>query len=312
MFRSALLTATLTLGLGMLAPAQVVNYGGWATTAPTVNPTGAPSVPALNTPVAHVGPTEAAPTQPGQTAPEVAPFTTAAQTTTSQPAVVQIQNPTPVSIEVAPATTSTTPVIDLGAADLPTNPFVSGSSGTSGKSLGEIAREMKQKDQTTNARMYTNADIERMGTSSGANGGATTANATNNEWPANNGVITPPENNPQNSIAAPAQNQSTTGNGPFSSKAPANTQPENPPQANAKPSPDHTYEMAQNNPQSAGIPQAGSEPNAGSAAANDNTAAGKNGTLPKTASRLPLIGVLGFFSISMGLFVRYQREKSAK
>jgi hypothetical protein len=32
--------------------------------------------------------------------------------------------------------------------------------------------------------------------------------------------------------------------------------------------------------------------------------------LPSTASRLPLIGVAGLFSVTMGIFVRYQRAKA--
>jgi len=32
--------------------------------------------------------------------------------------------------------------------------------------------------------------------------------------------------------------------------------------------------------------------------------------LPRTASRLPLVGVAGLFSVTMGIFVRYQRAKA--
>jgi len=304
MLRSAFLTATLALGLCAFAQAQLVNYGGYATTAPTaVNAQGSPSVPAIQTPVAHVGPQLGTPTQPGETptvnllAQPVAP---------AQPEVIQIQNPNGAGVEVLPSNAAVPQTINLGAASYSENPFVSGESGTNGQSLGEIAREIKQKDQNLNAKTYTNADIDRMNQATGINNGVT-ANA-NSNYPTNNGVITPPAQQPPSSIAAPAQNQSTTGNG-ATTPAPQS----NPPQANAKPSAERPYEMAENNPASAGIPQAGTEQNSQtntSKSAEQNN--GDQKSLPKTASRLPLIGVLGFFSIAMGIFVRYQREKTSK
>jgi hypothetical protein len=182
------------------------------------------------------------------------------------------------------------------------------------KSLAEAAHEIKAKDQAMNAKMYTNADIDKLNQSAGVNNGVS-VNAQNDNWPSNNGVISP---EPQGAIASPAQSQSTTGTSPFAPQVAPNSnqpsaQPEAPPQAfngpgfNSKPSAGTPYEMAQNNPSNAGIPQ--SEPGRAETSNTNNAAPA---TLPKTASRLPLLGVLGFFSISMGLFVRYQREKSAK
>lgn len=308
MLRSALITATLALGLASFAQAQVVNYGGTATTAPTANVTqnpsvvnaqGAPSVPAINTPVAHVGPQAGIANQPGEQA--TAPNQGTANATTPQTEVAQAQNPQ---------------AFDLGVSTVATNPFLTAGSGDNGKPLGDIAREMKQRDQALNAKTYTNADIDRLNQSTGAvNNAAVTANASN--YPANNGVITPPTTN---SIAAPVQNQSTTGNAPFSphptnNAVPAtneNNTPTSIPQANAKPSANRPYEMASNNSANAGIPQSGNDQTASTAnQANDNAQTNSQ-QLPKTASRLPLIGILGFFSISMGLFVRYQREKASK
>jgi hypothetical protein len=338
MLRSALLTATLALGLGAFAQAQLVNYGGYLTTAPVevaaqnpsaVNAQGAPSVPAINPPVVHVGPQAGIANQPGEPA---AATQANSGVATAPPQVVQGQTPptNPVVVEVAPNQTAPR-TFDLGAATVATNPFLAPGSGTDGQSLGQVAREIKRKDQNLNAKTYTNADIDRLNQATGANNGVMTANA-NSNYPANNGVITPPPAN-QNSIAAPAQNQSTTGNGPFSPRpqaapnAPAernNNVPNTPvpqpppPQANAKPSAERPYEMAANHPGSAGIPQAGNDQNTtGQTTANQNTQAANDTnphgrTLPKTASRLPLIGVLGFFSISMGLFVRYQRGKTSK
>lgn len=324
MLRSALLTATVVLGLGALAQTQLVNYGGFVTTAPTanvsqnpsvVNAQGAPSVPAINTPVAHVGPQNGIANQPGEQA--VSPN----QPNAAQPAqseVVQIQNPNPnpLTVEVAPAQNAAQG-LNLGAASFSQNPYLTPGTGDNGKSLGEVAREIKQKDQNLNAKTYTNSDIDRMNQATGIS--STTTNASN--YPANNGVITAPSNN-QNTIAAPTQNQSTTGTEPLipRSSGPLPTTNHTPnapapqprsPQASARPPANGPYEMAANNPANSGIPQAGNERTA--AANRDNGESDRsNRQLPKTASRLPLIGILGFFSISMGFFVRYQRAKDSK
>jgi hypothetical protein len=291
MLRSAFVT--LALALGAAASAQVTINGGNATTYPvavtpqmanTVNAEGTASVPAINPPVAHVGPAAAAPTIPGEP---------------MQPAVAASQ-------EVTSNTTSLAP-------GQPMNLGVSGEDVNSdqdlgGKSLAEAAREMKHHDQTMNAKMYTNADIDKLNQSAGASNGIS-ANVQNDNWPANNGVIT----QQPSAIGSPAQNQSTTGTSPLVPQIAPNSnqpsvQPETPPQAmNVKPSAGEPYEMTQNNPSNAGIPQTSDQ-----SGSNDANTAAAPATLPKTASRLPLLGVLGFFSISMGLFVRYQREKAAK
>jgi len=303
MLRSTLLSATLTLGLALCAHGQqLANNGGYVTSAPAaVNPSGAPSVPAISTPVAHVGHTDATPTQPGVT---VQPPVEAQNNAPAPPEVIQVQNAnTPVTVEVSPNGSAAQPV-NLGVATISENPFLVPGTGTDGQSLGEIAREYKQKDQNINAKVYTNANIDQLNQSTGVNTGVTTANAANDNWTPNNGVITPPASN-QNSIASPAQSQSTTG------AATSDNQNTNPPQAFAKPSAGAPYQMAQNNPSNAGIPQseAGQNTSGNTATAQDNSS---SATLPKTASRLPLLGVLGFFSITMGLFVRHQRAKTAK
>ena len=317
MHHSSFLTAALALALATGASAQVAITGGYATVAPppqqvlsTATELGVPSVPAINTPFAHVGP-------------EGPPQTTADQSqpaAPSQPAVVQIQNPAPVSVQVNPAPVTTAQPINLGVAVITANPFVSTGVDSSGKPLGDIAREMKQKGQATNAKTFTNADIDKISGNQTAGGiaGATTANNTNSEWPSNNGVITPPPSNNvnQGAIGAPsAPAPNNPNHSPFGPRSEnenmpnaAPMPPENAPQANAKPSAGRSYEMAQNNPANAAIPQSNETGNAGANTAADNNKA----RLPKTASRLPLLGVLGFFSVSMGLFVRYQRAKDAR
>lgn len=303
MFRNTLLTLTLS-AIATGASAQVAVTGGTATFAPapqqvqsTAAELGIPSVPAINTPFAHVGPDAS-----------------------SQQAIDQSQAST---TPAATATPSASEPVNLGVASVTENPFVSGRAEYSGQPLGDIARDLKQKQQTMNAKTFTNADIDKLnGQQTGGIGGATTASNTNTEWPTNNGVITPPPSNSpgQGAIAAPtATTTSPSGNivhSPFGPRSenessPANSQmtPDNAPQA-AKPSAERSYEMAQNNPANAGIPQSQETGNA-SANTSDNNQNAK-AQLPKTASRLPLLGVLGFFSVTMGMFVRYQRSKETK
>ena len=65
--------------------------------------------------------------------------------------------------------------------------------------------------------------------------------------------------------------------------------------------------MAQNNQPP--IPQyqnAASQSDANAPVQNDAQAA----QLPHTASKLPLVGVMGLFTICAGFFVRYQRAKA--
>jgi hypothetical protein len=303
MFRSLALASSLILGLAFGASAQVVVNGGTATTYPvgvpaplanTVTQNGIPSVPAINTPTAHVGPTaEQAPAE--------------GQANAGSPGVPMVSTGQAEAQATAAQSTTTVPqsnVVSLGVATYSVNPFIAGSAQNNNVPLGTLAREYKQKDQNANARVYTNADIDKLqGNTYG--GAAANANARNDNWPANNGVITQP------AVAAPAQNQSTTGIAPNGSFSPVPQNGETPtpqPQSlNQKPSADRPVEMAQNNPANAGIPQ-NSESNTNADAQPTNT----QGALPKTATRLPLLAVLGFFSVTVGMFVRHQRSKTAR
>ena len=316
MLRSLFLSSSLILGLAFGASAQVVVNGGYATTYPvavppnianTVSTYDIPSVPAINTPVAHVGPTAEQAAQPqGNLSPALPIVTAGAPENNATQAAT-------------PNTTAQSNGFNFGVATYPQNPFSTPGAGTNGESLGQVSRQYKQKGQQVDAKVYTNADIEKL---QGNTYGGAAAIATNNDnWPANNGVITQqPVNAEPPSVAAPAQNQSTTGtvpgSSPFSPKPESNGTPTPQPQSmNQKPSPDHPVEMAQNNSANADIPQ-----NAGQSTPSDNvqsnaaesTSNNPQKTLPKTASRLPLLGVLGFFSVSVGMFVRHQRSKTAR
>jgi hypothetical protein len=192
-----------------------------------------------------------------------------------------------------------------------------------GKSLGEVAREQRQHPNGTNARVYTNSDIDQLNqVGNSVNVPSAQANNSNDNWSPNNGIITPENSQPgQNSVAAPPQSnqQMPTGNhSPFAptpqssnpqSYSPAGIQsaPQPPaqPQAEARPfSHRERTEIAQTNPQEE--PLAQGQPASQAEPAQNQPQA----QLPRTASKLPLVGIAGLFSVSMGIFVRYQRAKA--
>lgn len=183
-----------------------------------------------------------------------------------------------------------------------------------GKSLGEIAREMRQHPNGTNARVYTNTDLNNLG--GGMTGAASTAAQDN--WSGNNGVINPEGQPAQPAMAAP-QNNEPTPQGQRSPFAPPITQ--STPEPNTAPEPEirpfarrgepaggEPVQMAQANP--------GNSPLSAQAAPSDSGRSRQSAKptsdneLPHSASRLPLLGVLGLFTVTMGIFVRYQRQKT--
>jgi len=294
--RTAFITALLTSTLAIAAAAQVAVNGGYATTIPS----GAPSVPAITTPTAHVGPEATPENAPGYSGPAVVQI----PSEIVQRPAEQVQNQQQTT--AAPATAP----FNFGVAQ-----YDSGvTAGDLGQPLGETARLMRQRAQAAHAKTFTNADIQRMDSSSGTVSGI--PNQANDQWPDNNGVISPEPANSAQQPPAPNANPAASGS-PFAPKGYTAQPSDNnaAPQAFAKPSASQPYLMAQNNPSNAGIPQSNAT---GNAAANptdntaNNNADNQNASLPKTASRLPLLGVLGFFSIALGMFVRHQRAKTAK
>ena len=287
---------TVLLALAVSAPAQVSTNGGYATQSGPAVPATPASPPILYAPIVRLG---QGPTQPMEATDQaVAPAT---QTTVTE------QEGQP---------------FNFGAAQVGV-PSEEGGVGqeVDGRSLAEVAREMKQKPNGTNARIYTNSDIDSLNNTGGLSGTATATNGNNQDnWSGNNGVINP-DGQPANAVGAPAQNQTAPQQqgprSPFSPPAGV-TQQNNAPSNNAPqaevqihPLQQRGTLMAQNSEQNAPLAQnaqsspAKADQNA-EPAQNDNSA----GTLPKTASRLPLLGVLGLFTISMGIFVRYQRAKA--
>jgi hypothetical protein len=163
-----------------------------------------------------------------------------------------------------------------------------------GKSLGDFARELRQKSNTnTNARTYTNSDVERVSQGGGVTGSAVQSNRPDN-WTPNNGVI-----NPQGQVAEPtvtSPSPAPAPNAPFSGpKAqPSQNSPSPSPRSALQPSESERPAVVQ-----ASLKQS---ENAGNPVADTQ--------LPATATQLPLLGLLGFFSVVAGVFVRHQRSKN--
>jgi hypothetical protein len=266
---------TLSLILVVLAvvtssPAQVtVTNQGFATTPGPAVPATPVSPPILYAPVVRLdqGPTQPMEASASSTGGE-------SQSVAVQPVQQGAAHPQPFNFGVAQFDT----LAMQGGVGQPVD----------GKSLGDFAREQRQRSNVHNARTYTNTDIQnlRQPASTTEDQGAGSKGAGN--WVPNNGVIDPngvPAETPaSNSVAAPTQNQSPAENStPFGPKSPSMT---------PKPKP-RAYLEGTNEVHLARLRQAGTEEQ-----------------LPQTASKLPLIGVLGFFSVSMGIFVRYQRAKT--
>ena len=320
MARLAVLTA-LVVALAAVSSGQVVvTNSGFATTPGPAIPATPVSPPILYTPIFQLG---QAPTQPIQA---TAAANGLSQNGATQPNAEQttVGNSAPLTLEVVPATNTAksapTPFnFGVGQFDS-SNTAVGIGEDMNGKTLGDVAREQRQ-HPSTNARVYSNNDIDKLNEVGGTvSAPSAQANNKNDNWSPNNGVITPENSQPaQNSVAAPAQNQTPTGvHSPFAPRSQSTRhagidttpdQPQSRPQSEARPlEKSEGVEMAQNNPQNAPLAQSQSDNSAVQNAPAENQAQAKQ--LPHTASRLPLIGVAGLFSVTMGIFVRYQRAKA--
>jgi hypothetical protein len=305
--------AVFLLAISSFAQVTVTN-SGFATSSGPVYPAVPVSPPILYTPTIHLG---QAPTQPIQATGE-------ANGIGLQPVVVvgtvperQNQAPTAATEQASPN------FFNFGAAQFGESSAAGSADST--KNLAEVAREQRRHPNGSNARIYTNSDIDQLNqTGNMVNMPSAQANMTNDNWSPNNGIISP-EPPQQNAVGSPAQQdeqyQPPTGlRNPFAPKPQSNSptgiettpsQPQSRPQAEIRPFSTRpgTEQIAQNNPQHEPLAQmhASTETQAqASEAANQPQAA----ELPRTASRLPLLGVAGLFSVSMGLFVRYQRAKA--
>jgi hypothetical protein len=323
MARLALLPVLL-VALAICSFGQVVvTNSGFATTPGPAIPATPASPPILYTPIVQLG---QGPTQPLQaTADTNGVIPTAVLQQNGEEDLVQNPAPAPVVLQVVPVIKETPPAriaLNLGVAQFDSSSDFSGiGENISGKTLGDVAREQRQHPGGTNARVYSNSDVEKLNQVGGTvNTPSAQANKTNDNWAPNNGIITPESSQPaQNSVGAPArQNQTPTGTrSPFAPKPQGNSpagieltpnQPQNRPQSEVRPfAKREGVEIAQNNPQNAPLAQSQNNPANQNAPAQSQPQASQ---LPRTASRLPLVGVAGLFSVSMGIFVRYQRSRA--
>lgn len=282
--------------------AQVtVTSSGFATTPGTAYPAIPASPPILYTPVVHLG---EASTQTIQATPAnngvgfmpimVAPVEGAGQVPLNEGETQPNPN-----------------VFNFGAAQFESVPENTGLN-SSGKSLAELAREHRSGPSGSNVRVYTNSDIDQLNAvGNSVNTPSAQRNYGADNWSPNNGIINPNGPPAQGVISAPEEqnHQPATGvQGPFAPKPqtgqPPSATPNQPqvrPQAAVRPllqRETEPVEIAQNQtPPSPTVPE-------------DKAQEKNSGQLPRTASKLPLVGVAGLFSISMGIFVRYQRSRA--
>lgn len=191
------------------------------------------------------------------------------------------------------AVNSAAPPFNFGMAQFGTRASAGGVGETiDGKSLAEVAQEMRRQSgtTTTSARTFTNSDVESLsGHRSNANPSST------DSWPANNGVITA---EPQpNAIAAPSPQLRS----PFAPPPSVTSDELDSAQAAARANSPAGVEIAQNE-----------QPTVAQEAANPpgTYSYPRTNRLPQTATRLPLLGVLGLFTICAGFFVRHQRARA--
>ena len=273
MKRWFLLIVTLTL-ISTLALAQaVITPSGQATTQGAAVPMAPISPPLVTTPLIHLG---TAATTNGNAAtgepPSQVPIRPEislgpANVYVGQTAVIPANSETN---ETNANATEQRRAVNLGVSSSTAMTY---DDGTHGRSLGEIARENRQRMQNANARTFTNADVERAGGTGGVSGVAT--NPANAGYPADNGVINSSGIATQTGTAAPANGQ----------KPEAATAP---------------HEMAQ-----AQTPANPADQAAGTGAAADQNT--EQRTLPKSASPLPLLALLGFTATGAGLLARKLR-----
>jgi hypothetical protein len=162
--------------------------------------------------------------------------------------------------------------------------------GTHGRSLGDIARDNRQRMQGANARNFTNADVQRMAGAGGVSGIATNP-ANNSGYPADNGIINSNGVAGQNAVASPT-----------------NTPPVN--DQNAQPASPVVTSPALNEKPTAGTPppnMAQAQTPANPADQNAAPANNEQRTLPKSASPLPLLALIGFTATIAGLLARKAR-----
>ncbi len=161
-----MLIATLTISL-FAAGQAVVTGSNWATTQGVTVVPAPTSSPLLVTPIVHLG---TPPMQVGATnatsgsAPAPAPMVPEVV----MPSTLVIPAPAVVTTPQATGQAAASPkVLDRGVARFNDSIYRIGESQRDRRSLGEMAREVRQRKGTTTARLYTNDDIARLNQQSG-------------------------------------------------------------------------------------------------------------------------------------------------
>jgi hypothetical protein len=217
MKRWVLFTVTFTL-VATLATAQaIVTPSGWATQAGAAVPVAPVSPPLVTTPIMHLG---NAPTTPGTSAAAI----TASGTTPPSaipirpeislgPETVYLGAPAAIEANTGANIATPTPTIagrQLVELGVHSDAAVAFDDGTHGRSLGDIARENRQRMQNANAKTFTNADVQRLAGTGGVSGVVTSPG--NTSYPSNNGVID--TNAVPGAVAAPTSPPTTEQNAP--------------------------------------------------------------------------------------------------
>lgn len=295
-------------------PASTVGATGFSTPilntgTGTVFVNAPPSQPSLVAPIAHLG--TAAPVvgatnaTPGNIAGAVSSTLSAIPSMAPVPLVSEIANPVPVIMVgeqggASPLAQSSSGLTISGTIN-PGVAFNTGVGSFSGgypvgtlaanqTSLGEIAREFRSRRANEQARTFTNQDVQRMNqTGGGLGAGGGTSGAVTSAP----GTMTQPVGN------APAMAQPGNMNAPavpgVATPVPPQPQSNQPPpmsqmQAGANPT-----EMAQAPPPS-GVQEAPAAP--------VGTQRSERGQLPRAASVLPLMALVGFLAAAAGLLAR--------
>ncbi len=188
------------------------------------------------------------------------------------------------------------PYFDRGAAQF-VSVYDMGSPQTT-MSLGELAREWRQKKQSLNARTFTNEDINRIDQQYGPPTGGITATAVN---AGTNATANPPNQPPSNVSTDTAMPQRRS---PFQPPAgmegaPPTSAPPPQPQAMAQYQP--PVQPLAERPAATDTQQASGEQGQGNQS--------NPGTLPRTASQMPTFLVLGGLALLAGMLLRRRNQR---
>lgn len=314
MKRSALFTLVLLMSAALAFGQATVTPSGQATTSGVAVPVAPYSPPLLVTPIVHLSTASTLPATNGGAVAAPEPPTAPgirAEVQYGQPVVyLGVQEPA-AEQTTAPATVAGQQPFEMGVtanagADA-ASVTAAENDGLNGRTLGEVARELRGQMQNANAKVYTNSDVNAMPNAGGITGttasNAQQQNPSNGSYPVGeNGVIRqngPAIASPQNPNSNAAPQQPATEQNPQAqpmnqAAPPANNQPPQKPSAGTVP------------PQQTAAAQAPPNPADQNAAASQSQSQQENSqkTLPKSASLLPLIALVGAGATVAGLMAR--------